>query len=77
MDRSQQTGMVIMAAAVLNMVVFVWAVARRSYMAVALPLMTILGAVSALAFWIGWTMFTAEGEEEEEELEVPLESPLA
>ncbi len=66
-----------MAAAVLNMVVFVWAVARRSYIAVALPLMTILGAVSALAFWIGWTMFTAEGEEEEEELEVPLESPLA
>ncbi len=77
MDRSQRTGMVIMAAAVLNMVVFVWAVARRSYIAVALPLMTILGAVSALAFWIGWTMFTAEGEEEEEELEVPLESPLA
>lgn len=78
MDRSQRTGMVIMAAAVLNMVVFVWAVARRSYIAVALPLMTILGAVSALAFWIGWTMFTAEDEEEEEELgEVPIESPLA
>ncbi len=77
MDRSQRQGMVIMAAAVLNMVVFVWAVARRSYMAVALPLVTILGAVSALAFWIGWTMFTAEAEEEEEEVEeVPLESPL-
>ena len=77
MDRSQRTGMVIMAAAVLNMVVFVWAVARRSYMAVALPLVTILGAVSALAFWIGWTMFTAEAEEEEEGMEeVPLESPL-
>jgi len=77
MDRSQRTGMVIMAAAILNMVVFVWAVARRSYMAVALPLVTILGAVSALAFWIGWTMFTAEDEEEEEGMEeVPLESPL-
>jgi len=77
MDRSQRMGMVIMAAAVLNMVVFVWATARRSYMAVALPLMTILGAVSALAFWIGWTMFTAEAEDEQEEMEeVPLESPL-
>ncbi len=76
MDSSQRTGAIIMVAAVLQMLLFVWAVARRSYLAVALPLMTILGAVSALAFWIGWTMFTAEAGEEEEFEETPLESSI-
>ena len=76
MDSSQRTGAIIMAAAVLQMLLFVWAVARRSYLAVALPLMTILGAVSALAFWIGWTMFTAEAESDEEFEETPIESSL-
>jgi hypothetical protein len=32
----------------------------------------VLGSLNALAFWIGWTMFTA-AEEEEEELETTLE----
>jgi hypothetical protein len=40
-------------------------VARRSYLAVALPVAGTLAAVSALAFWIGWTLFTSEEEEEE------------
>jgi predicted negative regulator of RcsB-dependent stress response len=48
------------------MVVFLWAVSRRSYLAVALPVTFVLGAINALAFWIGWTMFTATDEEEEE-----------
>ena len=39
--------------------------ARRSYMAVALPVAGALATVSALAFWIGWTLFTSEEEEEE------------
>ena len=66
MERSQQTGVLIMAAAVLQMLLFLWAAARRSYMAVALPVMVALAAISALAFWIGWTMFTTESELEEE-----------
>jgi uncharacterized membrane protein YesL len=66
MERSQMTGVLIMAGAVLQMILFLWAVARRSYMAVALPVMAILAAISALAFWIGWTMFTTESELEEE-----------
>ncbi|MBI2912878.1 MAG: hypothetical protein HYY03_03050 [Chloroflexi bacterium] len=76
MERSQQTGLIIMIVAVFQMVLFLWAILRRSYLAVALPVMGALAAVSALAFWIGWTMFTAE-EEEIEELgeELPLESP--
>jgi hypothetical protein len=59
------TGVLIMAGAVLQMMLFLWAVARRSYMAVALPVMAALAAISALAFWIGWTMFTTESELEE------------
>jgi uncharacterized membrane protein YesL len=59
-------GALIMAAAVLQMLLFLWAAARRSYMAVALPIMAALAAISALAFWIGWTMFTTESELEEE-----------
>jgi hypothetical protein len=72
MDRSQTTGMIIMAAAALEMLVFFIGIARRSYMAVALPVMAGLAAVSALAFWVGWTLLTAEPElpelEEEEEI---------
>ncbi|KPJ50363.1 MAG: hypothetical protein AMJ38_01915 [Dehalococcoidia bacterium DG_22] len=66
MERSQMTGVLIMAGAVLQMMLFLWAAARRSYMAVALPMMGALAAISALAFWIGWTMFTSESELEEE-----------
>lgn len=67
MERSQQTGLVIMIVAAFQFVLFFWALTRRSYMAVAIPVMSALAAVSALAFWIGWTMFTAEDEELEEE----------
>ena len=75
MERSQLTGALIMLGAVFQMIVFLWAVARRSYMAIALPMMGALVTISALAFWIGWTMFTSEAEPEEEfELEgSPLE----
>ena len=73
MEKSQTTGLIIMIVAVFQLVLFLWAVLRRSYLAVALPVLSALAAVSALAFWIGWTMFTAETEEMEE---LPEESPL-
>ena len=66
MERTQLTGVMIMAATVLQMLLFLWATAKRSYMAVALPVLAAVAAVSALAFWIGWTMFTTESELEEE-----------
>ncbi len=72
MEGSQRLGAIIMLAAMFEMVVFLWAVSRRSYLAVALPVTLVLGSLNALAFWIGWTMFTAS-EEEEEELEATLE----
>ena len=68
---SQRTGLFVMIASAFALVVFCWAVLRRSYMALALPLMGAVGAVSALAFWIGWTMFTgAEADDEAGEEEM-------
>ncbi len=72
MEGSQRLGAIIMLATIFEMVVFLWALSRRSYLAVALPMTVVLGALNVLAFWIGWTMFTAS-EEEEEELEGALE----
>ncbi len=72
MEGSQRMGAIIMLAAMFEMVIFLWAVSRRSYLAVALPVTLVLGSLNALAFWIGWTMFTAV-EEEDEELEATLE----
>ena len=60
METSQRTGLFIMILATFQFVVFFWAMTRKSYLAVALPVASALAAVSALAFWIGWTMFTGE-----------------
>jgi len=62
MGRSQMTGMLIMVGAALEMLLFLYGAARRSYMAVALPVMAAVGAVSALAFWVGWTLLSTEEE---------------
>ncbi len=72
MEGSQRLGAIIMLASMFELVLFLWAVSRRSYLALALPITLILGALNVLAFWIGWTMFTAT-DEDEEELEAALE----
>ena len=78
MEKSQQTGLVIMMASAFTLVVFLWASLRRSYMAIALPVMSALAVVSALAFWIGWTMFTGEEEDEgPDEDEASAEQPAS
>jgi hypothetical protein len=69
MERSQTMGVLLMGVAALQMLLFLVGAARRSYMAVALPVMAGVSLVSALAFWVGWTMMTAELDELEEELE--------
>lgn len=56
MGRSRQLGMIMMIASSVEMLVMVIAVMRRSYLAVALPVVTAVGIISALAFWVGWTM---------------------
>lgn len=73
MQGSQRLGAIIMLATAFETVFFLWALSRRSYLALALPVSILLGALNVLAFWIGWTMFTAsEEEEDEEELEAAL-----
>jgi lipopolysaccharide export LptBFGC system permease protein LptF len=66
MQRSRQTGLIIMIVSAFTLVVFVWAMLKRSYMAVALPVMSALAVVSGLAFWIGWTLYAGEDEDEED-----------
>ena len=67
MEKSQQTGLFIMIGSAFMLVLFLWAMLRKSYAAVALPVASALAVVSALAFWIGWTLFTGEDEDGEEE----------
>jgi hypothetical protein len=71
MERSRAMGALIMAGAALQMLLFLIGAARRNYMAVALPIMGGLSIISAVAFWVGWTLMTAESDLEdfEEELE--------
>jgi hypothetical protein len=69
-EKSQQTGLFIMIGSAFMLVIFLWAMLRKSYAAVALPVASAMAVVTALAFWIGWTLFTGEeedGEEGEEE----------
>ncbi len=77
MERSQSMGTILMAVSALQMLVFTLGMLRRSYLAVALPVMTAMGAVSGLLFWIGYTMVNMEPDlseldmEEEEEPQPP------
>ena len=66
MDRAQRTGVLLMAGAAIQMLFFLVGIARRSYAAIALPVFAAVSAISALAFWIGWTMVTTEAESDEE-----------
>jgi hypothetical protein len=75
MERTRTIGAIIMAVAALQTVVFTLGVLRRSYMAVALPVLAATGAASALLFWVGYTMVNMEPDlaeldlEDEEELQ--------
>jgi hypothetical protein len=65
MDRARTTGIVLMAGAALQMLLFVYGAMRRSYWALALPVSAAMLALTALTFWMGWTMLTMEEEIEE------------
>ena len=49
-------GTFLMAFAALQMLIFTLGMLRRSYLAVALPVLAAMSAVSGLLFWIGYTM---------------------
>jgi hypothetical protein len=62
-----------MIGAALQMLIMLIGVARRSYLVIALPVAAGVGIVSALAFWVGWTMLNTEAElaELEEQDRIP------
>jgi hypothetical protein len=68
--RAQKTGQIIMALAGVQMLLFVLGVMRRSYLALALPVTVAMTALTALAFWVGYTMMTMEEEPEEPHVSV-------
>ena len=69
MERSQSIGTLLMAASGLQLLIFTLGVMRRSYFAVALPVLAATASVSALLFWIGYTMANMEPDISELDLE--------
>ena len=67
MNRGQNTGLFLMIGAALELLLFLYGAARRSYLALALPVTAAMLALTALTFWLGWTMLTMEDEPEEEQ----------
>lgn len=70
MDRTRLTGAIVMGAAVLELLLFLRGVSRGSYAAVAIPAALLVVAISALAFWTGWTLLTVRDELEDLEFVV-------
>ena len=66
---TRRIGGLIVVGAVLELLLFLYGLSRRSYAAVALPMAVAMAGLSALAAWVGWTMMTIEAEMPEPELE--------
>lgn len=81
MERSQTMGTLLMAVSGLQILVLTLGVLRRSYLAVAIPVLAAVAAISALLFWVGYTMANMEPDlseldaDEEEEPE-PVAGPV-
>jgi len=60
MGRSRELGMILMIASTVQMLFMLVGMMRRSYLVIALPVVTAVGIVSALAFWVGWTIVNTE-----------------
>ena len=75
MGRSKQLGTILMVVAAVQGLFMIIGTMRRSYLVIALPVLAAVGAISALMFWVGWTM--ANTEPDLAELEAAEEVPLA
>jgi hypothetical protein len=62
MGRSKQIGMFLMIGAALEALIMTIGVMRRSYLAIALPVLAATGVLCALAFWVGMTMSSTDSE---------------
>ena len=65
-DQSRQAGQALMAFSVIQLLLFLVGVSRRSYAALALPVLGGLLAFSGLAFWVGWTLSATQWDEDGE-----------
>jgi hypothetical protein len=65
MNRGQNTGLFLMAGAVFQLLLFLYGATRRSYLALALPVTAAMLTLTAITFWLGWTMLTMEENDEE------------
>ena len=66
---TRRMGGLIMAGSVLELLLFLFGLSRRSYAALAAPVALAVAGLSALGVWVGWTMLTIEAEMPEPELE--------
>lgn len=62
MARSKQLGTFLMIGAALEALIMTIGVMRRSYLAIALPVLAAAGLLSALVFWVGYTMASTEAD---------------
>ncbi len=76
-DRSQTMGAILMGVSALQMLIFTVGMLRRSYLAVALPVLSAMAAVSGLLFWVGYTMVSMEPELAELDMEEDVEAEVA
>ncbi len=76
-DRSQVMGAILMGVSALQMLIFTVGMLRRSYLAVALPVLSAMAAVSGLLFWVGYTMVSMEPELAELDMEEGVEAEVA
>lgn len=65
---TRKTGVLIIAGALIEILLFLYGLSRRSYAAVAVPVAVAVAGLSALAAWVGWTMMTIEPDMPEPEL---------
>jgi len=75
MGRSKQLGTILMIVAAVQGLFMLVGTLRRSYLVIALPVLGAVGVVSALMFWVGWTM--ANTEPDLAQLEAAEEVPAA
>ena len=59
-----------MAASAVSLLLFLAGAARRSYLALAVPVAAGLAIVAGLGFWVGYTMATTRWDDEFDEVEV-------
>lgn len=54
-----------MAFSVIQLLLFLIGISKRSYAALALPILGGLVALSGVAFWVGWTLSATKWDEDE------------